>query len=57
MTLSIRKTGTVLLASLILLAVATDSVSTATPSFPNPVLLFMGKEDYEANGKQWTRYK
>ena len=27
------------------------------PSLPNPVLVFTGTEEYEANGKQWTRYK
>ena len=31
-------------------------VPTASPSLPNPVLVFMGTEDYEASGKQWTRY-
>jgi hypothetical protein len=24
---------------------------------PNPVLVFMGAEEYEANGKRWTRYR
>lgn len=26
-------------------------------ALPNPVLVFAGSEEYEANGKQWTRYK
>jgi len=30
---------------------------TASRVFPNPVLVFVGMEDYEANGKKWTRYK
>jgi hypothetical protein len=57
MRLSIWKKGTVFLASLVLMLLATDSISHATPPPPNPVLLFTGQEDYEANGKQWTRYK
>jgi hypothetical protein len=57
MRLNIWKETAVILASLILLTLATDSVSTATPALPNPVLQFMGRENYEANGKQWTRYK
>jgi len=31
-------------------------VSPARPSLPNPVLVFIGSEEYEASGKQWTRY-
>lgn len=27
------------------------------PSLPNPKLVFEGKENYEANGQKWTRYK
>lgn len=27
------------------------------PSLPDPKLIFAGKEDYEANGQKWTRYK
>lgn len=47
-----------LLASLILTALAADDVSTQTPRpLPNPVLVFVEPEYYEANGKQWTRYK
>jgi hypothetical protein len=26
------------------------------PPLPNPVLAFLGTEEYEADGKQWTRY-
>ena len=57
MRLSICKRVTVLLASLVLIMIATDRVSTAMPPLPNPVLFFAGQEEYEANGKQWTRYK
>ena len=28
----------------------------AQEPLPNPVLSFMGMENYEANGRQWTRY-
>lgn len=30
---------------------------TAPRPLPNPVLVFMGPEYFEANGKQWMRYK
>lgn len=46
-----------LLGVLLLMATATDNVSTAPPPLPNPVLVYMGQEYYEANGKQWTRYR
>jgi uncharacterized caspase-like protein len=26
-------------------------------SFPNPQLVFVGQEDYQSNGQNWTRYK
>ncbi|HEV7860570.1 MAG TPA: hypothetical protein VGO91_18270 [Pyrinomonadaceae bacterium] len=57
MRLSFGKKVTVLLATLVLIMMATNRVSTATPPLPNPVLLFIGQEDYDANGKHWTRYK
>jgi hypothetical protein len=38
------------------MTLATDTVSTAPPPLPNPVLVFIGQEPYEAGGKQWTRY-
>jgi hypothetical protein len=56
MRLSIGRIFTLLLAGLFLLPLATERVSTAPPPLPNPVLVFMGSEPYEANGKQWTRY-
>lgn len=49
-----------ILAVLALSMITTDSVLTApppAPPLPNPVLVYMGQENYEANGKQWTRYK
>jgi hypothetical protein len=57
MRLSLVKKLVVLLATLVLTTVATDRVSTAPPALPNPVIQYMGQELYEANGKQWTRYK
>ena len=27
------------------------------PALPNPMVVFTGKEDYQANGQNWTRYK
>ena len=32
-------------------------VPTEPSSLPNPVLVFIGTEEVEANGKKWTRYK
>ena len=46
-----------LLAGLALAAFASDGVSTASPPLPNPMLYFMGQEPFEANGKQWMRYR
>ena len=59
MRLSAVKKGVVLLASLALtMLAAADRVRTAPPPpLPNPVLIYMGPEYYEANGKEWTRYK
>jgi hypothetical protein len=44
-------------AGLLLMAFATGSVSKARPPLPNPNIVFTGFEYYEADGKQWTRYK
>ena len=57
MRLSVGKKAAVLFASLVLMALAADSVSTAAPPPPNPVLVFIGPEYYEASGKQWIRYR
>ena len=57
MSLSIGKKGTVILTSLVLMALAANSGWTAALLPPNPVLVFMGPEFFDANGKQWTRYK
>ena len=29
---------------------------TSSPPLPNPVLVFVGQEDFESNGKSWIRY-
>jgi hypothetical protein len=57
MRLSAGKKSIVLLASLALMVLAADSVRTALPPLPQPVVIFMGPEYYSANGKEWTRYK
>lgn len=57
MSLCVGKRLAVLLAGLFLLAHAADGVSTAAPPPPNPVLVFMGPEHYEASGKRWIRYR
>lgn len=41
----------------VVLSQETGRVSTTPPSLPNPVLVFVGAENYEVNSKQWTRYK
>lgn len=59
MRLSVWKKAALFFVSLVLMALATDSVSTAQSPrpLPNPVLVFIGQEQYEANGKQWLRYR
>jgi hypothetical protein len=58
MRLSVGKKAAVFLATLVLMSLAADGVSSAArPPLPNPVLVFMGQEYYEANGKQWIRYR
>jgi hypothetical protein len=57
MRLSITEKSSVLLATLVLMALATGRVSSAPPPVQNPVLVFIGQEFYEAGGKQWTRYR
>ena len=45
------------LAGLFLMALAEGGVSTAQRPLPNPMLVFMGPEYYEAGGKQLIRYR
>src|SRR5437870_12355109 len=42
---------------LVLFALTTASGSAPMPPLPNPILVFTGQEFYEANGKQWIRYR
>jgi len=44
-------------AVLLVAVLAGAGVSTAQTPPPNPVLVFLGQELYEAGGKQWTRYR
>jgi hypothetical protein len=46
-----------LAASLLLMVFATGSTSATMRALPNPVLVLTGLEYFQANGKQWTRYK
>lgn len=57
MRLKIGKKTPMLLACLVLIMLAPGSGVTATVPLPNPVLVLVGREDFEAAGKQWTRYK
>lgn len=54
--MNLKKTIQPLLASLILLLVATAGSSTAPVIIPNPVLVLQGQELFKANRKQWIRY-
>lgn len=42
---------------LLLFVLTTANASAPMPPLPNPVLAFLGQESYEANGKQWVRYR
>ena len=59
MSLSVWKKAAVIFVSLVLRAPAAGGVSTAQSPrpLPNPVLVFIGQEQYEANGKQGIRYR
>ena len=52
-----KRTIAVLSASLLVMVLANNGVSTAQAPLPKPVLVFLGQEPYEANGKSWTRYR
>ena len=47
----------VLSAALFLVLLTPSIASTAPPTLPNPVIYLMGTEQYQAGGKQFTRYK
>ena len=55
--MNLRKTISMLLASLILTTGAAVKSSPTPVIIPNPVLVLDSQEPYSANGKQWIRYK
>jgi len=56
--MKLTKTITILLASLMLMIVASGRTTHATvPPLPNPVLYLTGTEPYSTGGKDWIRYK
>lgn len=57
MKLRIWKRAATLVSSLILMTLATGNIGATMPPLPNPVLVLTGLEYFQANGKQWTRYK
>ena len=58
MRLSYGRNAATLLVGIVVILLAFENGSTARrPPLPNPVLLFIGQENYETGGKQWTRYK
>ncbi|MCA1594629.1 MAG: hypothetical protein LC754_18770 [Acidobacteria bacterium] len=57
MRLTIRKQVVALLASLVLIVLATNNASTASLALPNPVLVLIGQEPFQTGGKQWIRYR
>jgi hypothetical protein len=56
MTFKPRKQSLLLFPVVLLVILATQSVSSAPP-LPNPVLYLTGTEAYQAGGKQFIRYK
>ena len=52
---SVKKS--LLLSPVLLLCVLATAGVASAPLPPNPVLFMTGTEYYQANGKQWTRYK
>jgi hypothetical protein len=57
MRLRIGNESAALAISLLLIVLATGGTAAATAPLPNPVLVLTGLEQYQASGKQWTRYK
>jgi hypothetical protein len=45
-----------LLATLVLMGFATDTVLTAPYTLPNPVIIYTGPEFFTTGGKHWQRY-
>jgi len=57
MNFTMLKKVSLALGFLVLLLLATETVSLAQRPLPNPVLVFIGQEQYQAGGKEWIRYK
>ncbi|HYY59053.1 MAG TPA: hypothetical protein VE842_17115 [Pyrinomonadaceae bacterium] len=58
MTLTTANKASVFLSTLVLLMLATQTLlATAQRALPNPVVIYIGPEFYQQEGKQWTRYK
>jgi hypothetical protein len=55
--MSLTKTITVFLASLMLAMTISAKTAQPAPVLPNPVLYLTSTELYTANGKNWIRYK
>jgi hypothetical protein len=57
MRLTVAVRAALLLAASVLTAFAAGGASNAQRPLPSPVLVFIGQEFFETNGKQWTRYR
>jgi len=57
MTAATTRRLTVFVVCLVLTALTSDRVSSMQAALPNPVVVFMGSEFYEAGGKSFTRYR
>jgi hypothetical protein len=55
--MSLTKTITIFIASLMLAMIATAKTSQPTPILPNPVLYLTGTEVYTTGGKTFVRYQ
>jgi hypothetical protein len=56
---STRRSAALLLACVVWMGLSARQVATAPPPPPppNPILVYDGPEFYQANGKQWIRYR
>jgi hypothetical protein len=55
---STRRSAALLLACVVWMGLSAREAATAPPPpLPNPILIYMGPEFYQANGKQWIRYR
>jgi hypothetical protein len=56
MSFTTRKKASIFLLIAVLLMSATRTILAVQRTLPNPVVVFMGQEFYEQDGKHWTRY-